>query len=84
MAEESACSAYSAEIGSVARGAGGRVRPLGTARLVSPSISSSIESALLMPAMMLVPTGVIDAASPSSVIWNRLVAPSKIEAWPST
>ena len=44
---------------------------------------------LLLPfvgaiATMLVPNGVTAAASESSVIWKIVVAPSKIEAWPST
>ena len=33
---------------------------------------------------MLVPDGVTAAAVGSSVIWKIVVAPSKIEAWPST
>ncbi len=37
-----------------------------------------------MVAMMLWPTGVVAAALVSSVIWNSVVPPSKIEAWPST
>ena len=41
-------------------------------------------SAGFMVATMLVPTGVTAAAVGSSVIWNSVVAPSKIEAWPST
>ena len=70
MAAESACSRNSAGIGSAAFGAGGSVRPAGTARLASGNSSSSIASAGFMVAMMLVPTGVIAAASGSSVIWN--------------
>ena len=65
-------------------GAGGKLRPAGIARLVSGSSSSSIVSAGFMVAMMLVPTGVTAAAVGSSVIWKIVVAPSKIEAWPST
>ena len=60
-------------------GAGGSVRPAGVARFVSGSISSSMESAGFMVAMMLVPTGVTAAAVGSSVIWNIVVAPSKID-----
>ena len=37
-----------------------------------------------MVATMLAPEGVTAAASGSSVIWKIVVAPSKIEAWPST
>jgi hypothetical protein len=37
-----------------------------------------------MVAMMLAPDGVTAAAVGSSVIWKIVVAPSKIEAWPST
>src|SRR4051812_31987213 len=37
-----------------------------------------------MVATMLVPDGVTAAAVGSSVIWNSVVAPSKIDAWPST
>ena len=60
------------------------MRPFGAARLVSGSASSSIVSAGFMVAMMLVPCGVTAAAVGSSVIWKSVVAPSKIEAWPST
>ena len=84
MAVDSACSRYSTGIGSAACGAGGKMRPAGIARLVSGSNSSSIVSAGFMVAMMLVPTGVTAAAVGSSVIWKIVVAPSKIEAWPST
>jgi hypothetical protein len=71
-------------IGSTARGAGGKTRPAGVARFASGSKSSSIASAGFMVAMMLVPDGVTAAASGSSVTWKIVVAPSKIEAWPST
>ncbi len=84
MAAKSECSRYSARIGSDAAGAGGSVRPVGVVRLVSGSISSSIASAGFMVAMMLVPDGVAAAAVGSSVIWKIVVAPSKIDAWPST
>ena len=60
------------------------MRPAGIARVVSGNSSSSIESAGFIVAMMLVPEGVTAAAVGSSVIWKIVVAPSKIEAWPST
>ena len=41
-------------------------------------------SAGFIVATMLVPRGVTAAAVGSSVIWNSVVAPSKIDAWPST
>src|SRR6266436_10305471 len=84
MTAESECNKNSTGIGSAAAGAGGNVRLAGIARLVSGSRSSSIVSAGFMVAMMLVPDGVTAAAVGSSVIWKMVVAPSKIEAWPST
>ena len=63
IAAESVCSRYSTGIGSPACGAGGNTRPVGIARLVSGSSSSSIVSAGFMVAMMLVPNGVTAAAS---------------------
>ena len=65
-------------------GAAGKARPAGIARLVSGSSSSSIVSAGFIVATMLLPDGVTAAAVGSSVIWKILVAPSKIEASPST
>jgi len=59
-------------------------RNRGIARFVSGSKSSSIARAGFMVAMMLVPDGETAAAVGSSVIWKIVVAPSKIEAWPST
>ena len=65
-------------------GAGGSVRPVGAVRFVCGRRSSSMASAGFMVAMILVPRGVTAAAVGSSVIWKIAVAPSKIEAWPST
>jgi hypothetical protein len=59
-------------------------RPVGIVRLVSGSKSTSLASAGFMVAMMLAPSGDTAAAVGSSVIWKMVVAPSKIEAWPST
>ena len=80
IAVESACSRNSTGTGSAARGAGGRLRPGGIARLVSGNSSSSIVSAGFMVAMMLVPRGETAAAVGSSMNWKIVVAPSKIEA----
>ena len=68
IAAERVCSRNSTGIGSAASGAGGKIRPLGIARLVSGRSSSSMVSAGVMVAMMLVPTGVTVAAVGSSVI----------------
>ena len=84
MAWNSASSRNSVGIGSAAVGAGSSVRPAGITRLVSGNSSSSIASAGFIVATMLVPDGVTAAAVGSSVIWKIVVAPSKIEAWPST
>src|SRR6266436_4151696 len=84
MASESVCNRKSTGIGSAARSVADNARPAGIARLVSGSRSISIVSAGFIVAMMLAPCGVTAAAVGSSVIWKMLVAPSKIEAWPST
>ena len=84
IAVASECNRNSTGSGSAAAGAGGNVRPAGAVRFVSGSISSSIESAGFIVAMMLEPAGVTAAASGSSVIWKIALDPSKIEAWPST
>src|ERR1700724_1617680 len=78
IADASACNKYSTAIGSPATGAGGKTRPAGIGRLVSPSRSISRVSAGFIVAMMLVPNGVTAAAVGSSVIWKIAVAPSKI------